>query len=206
MTSKRSWVIYGLRESETLPVRYVGATTNTHNRILQHLSRARNGSVYPVYEWIRTLASAPILTVLEVVSDGDWQGAERRWINDLPDLLNVALGGYDYAVSSESRKRAGEKNQGRVCAPETKARISAAKTGCKRPDNAARNRRLSASRIGVRLVISDEERERRRVSLKAASANLTPWSELPEEVREARRRSASEQMRRVWAQRKMEAA
>jgi hypothetical protein len=206
MSEQREWFIYGLCESGSHQVRYVGKTRNTHTRLRHHLSRARKGSTCRVHQWMRSLDELPCLVVLERGFGDAWRDAERKWISALPGLLNVTAGGDAASVSDEARKRAGEKLKTRIFTPEHRALISTAKTGSKRPDNAARNRKVSAGRRGRPLSISSEERERRRAAGKAASGKLARWTELTEDVREARRLAASEQMRRVWAQRKMEAA
>lgn len=87
--------IYGLLNPETGELRYIGKADNPAKRLATHMRDARRRNT-PVYCWIRSLATAPVMLVLE--SDClDWEGAERRWIARAKvagiRLLNLADGG-----------------------------------------------------------------------------------------------------------------
>ena len=59
--------IYGLMDPNTHRVRYVGRTTQTPERRLQHhISQAKRGNVRPVYAWLRSLLpTAPVVVILQ---------------------------------------------------------------------------------------------------------------------------------------------
>lgn len=162
------WHIYGLYEPGKQHVRYVGYTIDPHGRLLRHISNARvRRRNYPLYDWIRSLLKRDLKPEMRILESGDgdgWQEAEKRWISEYrpAGLFNITEGGYSAVIPPQSRKRAGEKLKTRVFTDEHKARLSEAKKGRPRPDNAARNRIIAAGNIGKKMNLSDAERTRRR--------------------------------------------
>lgn len=205
----RSWAIYGLRCPADGRFRYVGFSRNAALRYRQHIAAATRGKPdYPVYRWIRKIAERGLVPELELleVGKGPWESVEKRWIEALRikghPLLNVALGGY-FDLPVEARKRAAEKNKGRRHSEDALAKIAAEKRGRKRPDVAARNR----SKLGIPsgpLRITDAERERRSAAGKMqGSINATArWQSMSATDLARVSFQASEQMKRVWAERK----
>ena len=89
--------IYALTDPETNMTIYVGATKHPiKKRMAQHVRGARYGTKMALYDWMRANGE-PKHAVLDVVEDGDGEGAEQRWIKSLREsgatLLNVAAGG-----------------------------------------------------------------------------------------------------------------
>ena len=89
--------IYGLYDPETLELRYVGKAKDSQKRLKTHiLDRGRNR---PVCRWVNSVVESgkiPVLKVLEVVPDDQWEQAERRLIAEhrkTAKLLNLADGG-----------------------------------------------------------------------------------------------------------------
>jgi hypothetical protein len=107
-------------------------------------------------------------------------------------------------VSTEARQRAGEKLKGRQFSPDHRRRISEAKTGMKRPDIAERNSRSGEWLRGRKLVISKQERQRRREAGKLAVANLRNWQSITDKEKDAISNEARIKMKKVWSQRTQE--
>lgn len=203
MSERVGWVIYGLAEEGAGRVRYVGYSKNHNRRLRDHISAAATGKRRPVYDWIRSLAEKgkrPVMLILESgVGDG-WKQAERRWISSFSGLFNLSAGGDLPYIPAESRKRAAEKLKSRVFTEEHKKRISAAKIGTKRPDNAARNKIISQGNFGKPMILSEAERIRRKEA--ALMLRGARWKNMTPEQRAQVSKAASEQMKRVWAERR----
>lgn len=90
--------IYVLFDPRDGQIRYVGKANNTKSRLKSHIRDSVRRDT-PVYRWIRDLNSVGLLPgvhIAAVVSDDQWQSAERLFISELRkthDLLNVANGG-----------------------------------------------------------------------------------------------------------------
>ena len=201
---ERAWAIYGLRESETASIQYIGFSRDPSERLRTHLSAARCGKNYRVYDWIRGLLDqgiTPVMTILETGFGDGWRSAERRWIacHETP-LLNVSRGGGEPANTPASRAAMREKLKGRVFTDEWKAKISASKKGGKRPDNAARNVASGPTRVGKKLNLTDEQRARRSERAKAMPRNY--WANISPEERARRSAQSRAQMQRVWSERR----
>lgn len=88
--------IYGLLCPATGELRYIGKANDAGKRLKSHLRDARRRRT-PLYDWINALGAAPVLIVLDSVSD--WQTAERLWIAEGREsgarLLNLADGGVE---------------------------------------------------------------------------------------------------------------
>lgn len=89
-------VIYALRCPVSGRVRYVGKTTDPARRLRHHLSEARRLPHLHKSRWITSLLREglrPTVEVLEIVTTGGWEIAERRWIASFDGLTNSAQGG-----------------------------------------------------------------------------------------------------------------
>lgn len=160
------WYIYALREPIGQKIRYVGYTSDPAGRLLRHLSFGKAASTY-LQRWIRKLqrdGQNPTMEILENGSGHDWAIRERYWIRYFrasgADLVNCTQGGdagFKFPFSAQHCRR-----------------ISEAKIGVKRPDNAARNRALALSLRGKKLKLTKAERYRRRLRGLAAVSNLVP--------------------------------
>jgi hypothetical protein len=88
--------IYGLVDSLTNEIRYVGKTTQTLNkRLSQHLWD-KNKSNPHKFNWIQQLKSnglKPIIILLETCDESNWVEREKFWIQKLNNLTNITQGG-----------------------------------------------------------------------------------------------------------------
>lgn len=76
--------IYGLCDPATGRIRYVGRSTQPQERLRQHLREARDERRgYRKCRWIRSLAAAPTLRILDWVAPDDAVRAEGYWIRRL---------------------------------------------------------------------------------------------------------------------------
>ena len=129
--------IYCLRCPRTGRVRYVGKSASPERRLIEHLRRtaARTHKTF----WIQSLSLqglAPVLEVLEWVSDSDWVDAERAWIQYMRwsgcRLVNGTEGGdggrNEAAWSPAARAKRASKQRSPT-SDETKRKISEAKKG-----------------------------------------------------------------------------
>lgn len=202
------WEIYVLKEPSSGRVRYVGFSKNAQKRLKRHLQSAlRQNLEYPICRWIRKLDFMNLIPSLEIIERGrgEWESREKFWIayyreKEL-DLLNVQAGGG--VVPQESRERAAEKLKTRVFTIEHRQKISESKTGVPRPDakavaeigrNAAKNNR------GKKMDLSVTERQRRADRCRGLGG--ARWANVTPEQRVEISKAASEQMKRVWAERK----
>lgn len=129
-------VIYGLTETGSSDIRYVGKTTKTpEHRLARHIwhARERNGiSRLYVSSWIRSCAYHVSVGVLER-DPQDASKAEREWIARLrasgARLTNLTDGGEGmsgYRLSLEHRAAISAANHRRFSDPAARARISEA--------------------------------------------------------------------------------
>ena len=93
----KEYKIYVLKNPETHVVKYVGVTTRSLNqRLYQHLSEARNKTGTYKINWIRSLLKnnkKPIIDLLEICNETNWEEREKYWINFYPNLTNTDIGG-----------------------------------------------------------------------------------------------------------------
>ncbi len=104
--------IYMLIDPRNNRVRYIGKSNDPNKRYQMHLWDINNSNPRK-RNWIKTLRQKgmkPILSVIEICSDDEWQKRERYWIakyrKDHPDLLNITDGGDD--ASDKAKKAWGE--------------------------------------------------------------------------------------------------
>lgn len=92
--------IYCLKDTEG-NIRYIGKTINIKKRLSSHINEAKRGkSRRHVCHWIKQLITnnqLPIIEIIEVCDDSNWQEKEIYWINHyraiLDKLCNNANGG-----------------------------------------------------------------------------------------------------------------
>lgn len=201
-----AWIIYGLVASLDLRIRYVGYSKSPHVRLLQHLSKARNGDGRRVYDWIRSKEAdgqSIKMLVLQTGSSEGWKIAEKQWIAALRGtLLNLSEGGGVPSIPAASRKSAGQKLKSRVFSEQHRARISEANRGRKRPDVVARNAATKGYLSGP-MNLSETERARRSLVAKTALAEAARQARLnrTEADRKEIAQRARDQMKRVWGER-----
>lgn len=104
--------IYALIDPRTGEVRYIGKANNSAKRLASHCRDAKR-RVTPVYVWIKELAEIglkPDMKIVAVVTDGNWQKAERQAIAEHSKngrLLNLAKGGNEPFCPPEVRAKNG---------------------------------------------------------------------------------------------------
>jgi hypothetical protein len=107
--------IYALKDPATLEVRYIGKANDSRKRLLSHIRDSRRRNT-PVYAWMRKLARAGMVPVVEVVAvcrEAEWPETERRLIaqyGECCNLLNLAVGGEQPFCSVEQRAENGRRN------------------------------------------------------------------------------------------------
>jgi len=93
--------IYGLVDPRTYEIKYIGASKDLKWRYIYHLSDVRaklkfNRKLLPKDIWISELLSnnlKPIMVILEMCSEEDWEEKERLWISKETNLTNISQGG-----------------------------------------------------------------------------------------------------------------
>jgi hypothetical protein len=92
--------IYGLIDTRTGQLRYVGKSVNPRRRLEKHLRESRNGPRNHRECWLKGLQEAgflPELFIIEEVLAAEWIEAEQFWIAYFRflgcDLVNATIGG-----------------------------------------------------------------------------------------------------------------
>lgn len=153
--------IYVLRDPETGEVRYVGKTTQRLcSRLTGHMQcnpETHSG------RWIKLLRDKGLRPLIELIEEAgdDWPERERHWISHYRDS----------GASLTNLSQGGDGHNGFHTSEETRAKLSAASKGKKRPGISAK---LSAAFKGR--VVSDQTREKIAAGLRG--------KEIPAEVRE----------------------
>lgn len=110
--------IYILKDPRTLEIRYVGVTCKPLNtRLSNHIYYAKKRNCTHVHNWILSLLSIdlkPLIEILEVVTEDNWEEREKYWILKYKknfNLTNIALGGRglirDRTLSSRQKSALG---------------------------------------------------------------------------------------------------
>ena len=103
--------IYKLIDPNSLEIRYVGKTTQPLGiRLSRHLDKSKRSKKKTHKEnWICSLISnnqKPIIELIEIVSEINWQEKERFWISQFNNLTNLTEGGegtHGYIYSESER-------------------------------------------------------------------------------------------------------
>lgn len=89
--------IYALRDPSDGGIRYVGKTNDLAKRLHNHRFSAYRNKNARLYDWIHSLASRPLVTVLSVCDEKEWGAREIEWIAYLRsigvELCNISIGG-----------------------------------------------------------------------------------------------------------------
>lgn len=197
-----SATIYALCAPDDGAIRYVGCTrVGAEQRLRRHLRRASGDGRTPKDAWLRMLLRnglRPAVRVLEVVPIAEMFAAERRWVAALAhyDLLNATRGGpgmTGYSPSAATRAKLRGALLGRALSPETRRRMSAARTGIPRGPLSDDHRASLAAAQRRRF---EDPAERERVG--AASRGRSHSVETRQRMRVAQQaRRAAEQARRA---------
>lgn len=148
--------------------RYVGVTAvgKEKKRLKQHLAAARsNKSAYHQLQWLRSLAEAPVVEVLEQCFPWNRDEREKYWIALFRDyghqLTNATEGGdgfgpgaqhpcYGRPKSSECRQKLSAVHQGRAPSPKAIEKTREANIGKKLPDASSPYHGVTKSGSGYR--------------------------------------------------------
>lgn len=85
--------IYALCDPRTNEVRYVGKTNNINKRLSAHIKEKSNTLKC---NWIKSLTKIgmlPLIQIIDISNNENWQIKEQYWIGMFPNLLNMAEGG-----------------------------------------------------------------------------------------------------------------
>ena len=127
-------IIYGLINSDTLELRYVGQTIKSPDERLRR--HKRSPCTAQLRNWLN-IEPVSIVVLERVAKDGDLNEAERWWIRKWREqgahLLNQTNGGSaGYKFTIETRAKISASLMGRAVTPEHKAKLSAAAMGNQR--------------------------------------------------------------------------
>ena len=90
---QRTFIIYVLKDPESLEVRYVGVTCVTLGaRLSQHIYDSKKGGSHKK-NWILSLKSKPIIEEIERCDYLNWENREIYWISYYKNLTNTKVGG-----------------------------------------------------------------------------------------------------------------
>lgn len=121
--------IYGLKDPNTLQIRYVGKSNNPESRLKKHIKDAENAKKVHRLCWIKGLLERqqrPLLEIIEEVDVNIWGEREDFWIKSFPNLTNMIDGGkFCPMLVPEIAKRAGQSNRGKKLSATTRKKLSA---------------------------------------------------------------------------------
>jgi len=134
---KLTTTIYTLSDPISGEIRYVGKSINAEARLGRHL---RDKSETHKARWIRRLKAngvSPVMDIVEIVEDKDWQEAERFWIESFRvmgfKLTNLDSGGIGgKRASLETRKKLSIALKGLVRSEQNRINSSLAAKGKKK--------------------------------------------------------------------------
>lgn len=90
--------IYKLIDPFTQDIRYIGKTTNITRRLQAHITRCKYNKYHSAV-WVKSIIdknSKPIIEVVEICTNENWQEREVYWINyyrNIYNLTNILDGG-----------------------------------------------------------------------------------------------------------------
>jgi hypothetical protein len=143
-------LVYTLSDPRTGAIRYVGQTSRTLRcRLTEHIQDVKRSRRYSS-NWIKSLGGLePVIELVEIcATQEDADEAEAFYIEYFRflgfSLTNLTGGGKgtvkDVVVTEKMRELARTKNLGKKLSPETRAKISAARSGTKMPARSAETR------------------------------------------------------------------
>lgn len=186
--------IYGLysTEPDCGGVRYIGQTkTSLENRLKKHITNARKGIHYHLYNWIRSVYERGYEIKIELLKDNAvWNYDEIELIKKYKELganLTNATAGGDgsYSLSEESRRKISESKIGKKYSEDARKNISLSKSGCNHPlfgkhHSEETRKKMSAARLGI--VFTEEH----RANISAAKKGIPLSKENLEKLRSLR--------------------
>ena len=129
--------IYALRDPDDQTIRYVGKADSLEKRLQCHLRESSLKYHTRKNCWIKSLLSQskkPVITILEIVNDAEWQARERYWIAILQEqganLTNGTRGGDGLCNPSiDVRERIAAGHRGKPLTLEHRAKIAQGNRG-----------------------------------------------------------------------------
>lgn len=101
----KEYKIYSLSDPITNEVRYIGVTQRTlEQRLYQHVWESKTNRGTHKIHWIRTLTNQnlkPIIKLIEVCTDNNWEEREKYWISFYKNLTNTHQGGAGLIVGRD---------------------------------------------------------------------------------------------------------
>lgn len=161
--------IYALVDPREYKIRYIGKACNPNDRLNSHIAWAKEEFVKLKnhnYNWIRELLHLnllPMLHVLDIVPEEDWQLAEQAWIFygreeagwDLTNATDGGEGGHGYVWSEDTKREwrvrmSGEGNPfyGRTHTNKSKLRMKEVKSGSNNPNYGKPRSEVTKRKIG----------------------------------------------------------
>jgi hypothetical protein len=123
--------IYGLYDPDTDELRYIGKANDAQKRLKKHIEERHNRR--PICAWVKAIVESgksPVVRVIEVVPQDQWEEAERRLIAHHrlnSRLLNIADGGAMPSQTSEQRRKAAKASYKAQTQTEALKRVARAK-------------------------------------------------------------------------------
>lgn len=177
--------IYGLRDPQTLKIRYVGQTIEPVVRYQNHLYASQWVTNPHKVRWIQKLKRAglvPAMVILEVCPDAVFEQREIHWIDHYRRihgklLTNLAVGGSagwrGMHHRKESRAKMSAWQTGRTLTPEHRANVGKSRLG--HPVSEETRQKMRYAMTG-RIVPEDQK-------AKMSLAARARWSAMPDDER-----------------------
>ena len=91
----KKFKIYCLKNPDNMKIRYIGVTTSKYisRRLSQHIYCAKNNHQTHVAKWIRKIKKNPIIELIEICDENNWEEREKYWIKYYDNLTNIHEGG-----------------------------------------------------------------------------------------------------------------
>lgn len=97
----KTYKIYCLKNPENNEIRYIGVTTLKYlsSRLSQHYYCANHNYQTHVAKWIRKINEKPIIELIEICDENNWEEREKYWISYYKNLTNIHIGGKGVVVN-----------------------------------------------------------------------------------------------------------
>jgi len=103
-----TFYIYSLKNPITNEIRYIGKTGDLHRRLQNHISHSKTHNTR-ICNWIKSLITnnlLPIIDIIEICNDSNWEEREIYWIQYYKDLgfnlVNFRKGGNEPEPSKKT--------------------------------------------------------------------------------------------------------
>jgi len=97
----KTYKIYCLKNPANNEIRYIGVTTLKYlsSRLSQHYYCAKHNKQTHVAKWIRKINQKPIIELIEICNENNWEEREKYWISYYDNLTNIHIGGKGVVVN-----------------------------------------------------------------------------------------------------------